>query len=295
MMLNSLLFSSLTAVSFFSSLSSGSLTLVNDWAKGPTAISMYVSVPKPTAGAPIIVLLHGCGESAAAYYAASRAYETAAQQKGYILIYPQTTFDSHCWDVATAKSLKHDGGGDSQSITNMVKYAVTKYNGDAKKVFVTGSSSGGMMTSVLCGAYPDVFAGGAPFSGVGYGCLSGSKGSSPFSDTSPCTKGGVTKTSKEWGDLVRSAFTGYTGQRPKMSVWHGTADGIVKPHTYDEAMKQWSDVLAQPFAKNVSNDPQARYTKMVYGDGTQLVGYVGAGVGHVVPQHPKQVLEFWGI
>jgi acetylxylan esterase len=42
--------------------------------------------------------------------------------------------------------LKHNGGGDSNAIANMVSYALKKYNADPKKVFVTGSSSGAMMT-----------------------------------------------------------------------------------------------------------------------------------------------------
>jgi predicted peptidase len=42
--------------------------------------------------------------------------------------------------------LKHGGGGDSNAIANMVSYTLKKYNADPKKVFVTGSSSGAMMT-----------------------------------------------------------------------------------------------------------------------------------------------------
>jgi len=41
-------------------------------------------------------------------------------------------------------ALKHDGGGDSQTIANMVKYAVTNYGGDANRTFVVGTSSGAM-------------------------------------------------------------------------------------------------------------------------------------------------------
>ena len=51
-----------------------------------------------------------------------------------------------CWDVSSQKSLKHSGGGDSNAIANMVTYTLKKYNADPKRVFVTGSSSGAMMT-----------------------------------------------------------------------------------------------------------------------------------------------------
>jgi acetylxylan esterase len=42
--------------------------------------------------------------------------------------------------------LTHDGGGDSNAIANMIKYAITAYSIDPKKVYVTGGSSGGEMS-----------------------------------------------------------------------------------------------------------------------------------------------------
>jgi poly(3-hydroxybutyrate) depolymerase len=47
-----------------------------------------------------------------------------------------------CWTA-----LKHNGGGDSQTIANMVKYAVDKYGGDANRTFAMGTSSGAMYVS----------------------------------------------------------------------------------------------------------------------------------------------------
>jgi acetylxylan esterase len=49
-------------------------------------------------------------------------------------------------NTASKSALTHNGGGDSNSIANMVTYALNQYKGDASKVFVTGSSSGAMMT-----------------------------------------------------------------------------------------------------------------------------------------------------
>ena len=45
--------------------------------------------------------------------------------------------------MSSKASLSHDGGGDSNAIANMIKYAITTYKIDPKKVFVTGGSSGG--------------------------------------------------------------------------------------------------------------------------------------------------------
>src|SRR5205807_423143 len=121
---------------------------------------------------------HPCGGSGPQYYGATKL-PSLADQYGYILIYPSATHDSNCWDGATNATLTHNGGSDSLAILNMVKYTISKYAADPKKVFSTGQSSGAVMTNVLCGAYPDVFAAGSAFSGLAFGCLSGSRGSSP--------------------------------------------------------------------------------------------------------------------
>jgi acetylxylan esterase len=49
--------------------------------------------------------------------------------------------------------LTHNSGGDSLGQANFVRYALTTYGGDATKLFVTGTSSGAMMTNVLAGMY----------------------------------------------------------------------------------------------------------------------------------------------
>jgi acetylxylan esterase len=210
-----------------------------------------------------------------------------------------------CWDCSSKESLTHEGGGDSQTIANVVKYALTKYKGDPSKVFATGSSSGGMFTNVLMATYPDVFAGGASFSGVAAGCLKYTQGtqtiqgrghSSPMSDKSGCPMGQTPNMSAEyWAKLAQEMYPGYSGTRPKIQIWHGTADGLVKYRALGEALKQWSTVMALTFTRNQTNVPQAGYTELVYGDGTRLQGYSAQGVGHVVPQHPKQVLQFFGL
>ena len=48
----------------------------------------------------------------------------------------------------------------------MVSYVVQNKNADANRIYVAGHSSGGMMTNVLVGSYPDVFKAGAVFGGV---------------------------------------------------------------------------------------------------------------------------------
>lgn len=124
----------------------GSLSQVTSFGKAPTAAQFWIYVPKKLAASPGIVLaIHYCTGSAQAYYNGS-PYKTLAEQYGFIVIYPSSPHSGTCWDVSSKATLSHEGGGDSNTIANMVKWTITEYKADTTKVFVTGSSSGAMMT-----------------------------------------------------------------------------------------------------------------------------------------------------
>ena len=107
----------------------------------------YIYVPdKLATNPPIVVAIHYCTGSAQAYYQGT-AWASNADSKGFLVIYPSSPHSGTCWDVSSKATLTHNGGGDSNSIANMVTYAISKYNADKTKVFVTGASSGGVFLS----------------------------------------------------------------------------------------------------------------------------------------------------
>ena len=113
---------------------------------------MYIYVPDKLAAKPaVIVAIHFCTGTDQAYYTGS-PYAKLADQHGFIVIYPESPYSGTCWDVSSKATLTHGGGGNSNSIANMVTYTLNKYKGDASNVFVTGSSSGAMMT--VCAVDP---------------------------------------------------------------------------------------------------------------------------------------------
>ncbi|RAL60630.1 hypothetical protein DID88_009948 [Monilinia fructigena] len=128
------------------SAAANSLTVVSNFGYNPSNVTMYLYVPTKLApNPPIFVNPHWCGGSAEAAFA------------GHI---------DHCWDVSSNASLTHNAGGDSLAIVNMVKYVITTYKADPNRVFSMGTSSGAMMTNVLLGVYPDIFAAGSAWAGV---------------------------------------------------------------------------------------------------------------------------------
>ncbi|EKD16847.1 carbohydrate esterase family 1 protein [Drepanopeziza brunnea f. sp. 'multigermtubi' MB_m1] len=271
---------------------------VTNFTAGPTGAKMYIYVPttKPCL-APIVVGIHYCSGTAAQYFTNTQ-YANLADDKGFIVIYPEAPSSGRCWDVASTASLTNGQGGDSQTIVNMVDYAVKNYGGDPDRVFVTGTSSGAMMTNVLAGAYPNIFKAASAYSGVPDGCFAVA-GAAAGSDTpgwnSECSSGKSIKSAQDWGDLARSYYPGYTGPRPKMMIWHGDQDTILAYPNLAETLKQWSNVLDVAFTKNTTDTPESGYTEMMYGDGTKLLGYSAKGVGHTVPVHATVDLAWFGI
>lgn len=180
---------------------------------------MYIYVPaNKQANAPIVLAIHYCTGTGPGYFSATQ-YATLADTYGYIVVYPSSPSSGGCWDVSSTASLTHNGGGDSETIINMAKYAAANYGGDANRIYATGSSSGAMMTNVLAGAYPDVIKAGSVYSGVADGCFyvaGATAGMATPAWNSQCADGDLIQTGAQWASQVHSYYPGYTGSYPKM-------------------------------------------------------------------------------
>lgn len=219
-----------TAV-FVATVQAASLQQVTDFGENTSNTKMYIYVPDAisakgsSSNAPIVVAIHYCTGTASAYYSAT-PYQSLADQYGFIVIYPESPYSGTCWDVSSTASQTHGGGADTTSIANMVNYTLTAYGADKSRVFVTGSSSGAMMTNLLAATYPDVFAAATVYSGVAAGCF--------YTGTvdgwnSTCSQGESIHTQEVWKDVALDMYPGYTGTRPKMLILHGSADTTLYP------------------------------------------------------------------
>src|SRR5688572_1410983 len=218
--------------------SAAAATLQTNVQYGGSGAVMNVFVPDAADEFPaIVVSLHYC--NGAATNAASWLTPSLAEQHGFITIAPglPSGDGDGCWDVGSSQSLTHDGGSHSRAIAQMVSFAIAEYGADASRVYVLGASSGAMMTNVLLGSYPDVFAAGAVLAGVPFGCWTAGDGW-----TSECANGNTVKTAQQWGDQVRNAYPGYTGPRPRVQLFHGSADTTLHYKNLAEEIKQWTNV-----------------------------------------------------
>lgn len=278
---------------------------VTGWSSGvPSYISMYEYVPATLAPSPpVLVAAHYCGGSASAMFGFTGmpAIEAAADQYGFVMIFPQTTnpaTSADCWDVGSTASLTHDGGGDTQAIAEMVAYEVAQRGANPDRVYAMGASSGAMLTEALMAVYPDVFKAGAEFSGVPAGCWSdGWTAASNWGGT--CAAGQDVMSAQAWGDLVRAMYPGYTGYRPRLQLWHGTADMTINYNNQTQAILEWTDVLG------LSQSPNTTDTTSVPGftietwqntcGFTVLEAHTQQGGGHTTPIDATSVIDFFGL
>ncbi|RDB25220.1 putative acetylxylan esterase A [Hypsizygus marmoreus] len=266
------------------------LQQVTNFGTNPTGVQMFVYRPPNVAASPaLIIAMHYCTGTAQAFFQGTQL-ANLADQYGYIVIYPDAPDPGGCWDVHSDATLKHDAGGDSLAIASMVRYAIANYKVDATRVFATGTSSGAMMTDVLAGAYPDLFAAGSANAGVPYACFAG-----PNLWNNACATGTISKTPQQWGDLVRAGYPGYTGPRPRMQVWHGTADTTLSYNNFGEDIKQWTNVFgySQTAASVQQNSPRSGWTRSIYGPNFQAIS--AQGVTHDIPYQDQEVLKWFGI
>jgi len=276
--------------------SAASLTKVNYPNNATSKVDMYVYVPeKVVPNPPLVVVIHSCQSTAQTYSQNSKIpWKGGSDRKGYITIWPSSPHSGTCWDVSSKSCLTHNGGGDSQAIANMIIYAIGQYKADPARVFVTGGSSGAMMSNVMAATYPELISAVSLYSGVAAGCFVSSSGGVDQWNNS-CSGGQSRATAEAWGNVARNMYTGYDGPRPKMQIWHGSSDGTLAPQNYQEEIKQWTNVFgaSQTPTSSVKNFPQANYQTDNYGD--HLQGIYATGVGHSVPANLSASEQWFGL
>ncbi len=188
-------------------------------------------------GAALVVLLHGCRQTAQEYLIAS-GWKELAERHGFAVLLPEQQRGNNpqlCFNWFEPADIAR-GTGEAASIAAMIRALVGRHRLDPSRVFISGLSAGGAMANAMLAAYPELFAGGAIIAGLPYG----SAASAP--EAFGVMRQGVIRTPAEWGERVRAAAV-HAGPRPPVSVWQGLADPVVNPVNADEFVKQWLDVM----------------------------------------------------
>lgn len=263
----------------------GALQQITDFGSNPGNLAMYAYTPANLpAGAPLVVALHGCGQTAGDYHAHS-GWQKFADAWGFAVVYPQTSTANNALSCFSWFDATKDrrGRGEAASVVQMVDTAVARYGSDRGRIYVTGLSGGGGLTADLLADYPDVFAGGAVDSGLPAQCAT------TASASLGCQYGPVPLTPRQWGDKVRGSYPGYPGPWPRVAIWQGTLDTTVNPVNALELRDQWTDAWGIGQSASETRVLTGGTTESLYDDatGTPAVAlFAVPGMGHGLAVHP---------
>lgn len=139
-------------------------------AAGSRAYKLYVPAGPTDAPRAMIVMLHGCTQSADDF-AAGTQMNRLADQHGFLVVYPEQAAQANatkCWNWFKPQD-QGRGAGEPSLIAGIVAEVARKQGADPGRIFVAGLSAGAAMAVVMGETYPELFAGVGAHSGLPYG------------------------------------------------------------------------------------------------------------------------------
>lgn len=262
---------------------------VPQFGNNPGNLRMYLYEPvslgsKP---APLVVVLHGCTQSAKRV-ANQTGWNKLADRYGFRILYPQQRVWNNpgkcfCW---YSRNDIEKGKGEAASIHQMIEYTKANKVTDTTQVFITGLSAGAAMGVALMADYPETFNAGAIFAGGPF------KAATNIWTGMLAMYGWRVKKPNEWGNYVREQNPNYTGKYPRMIVYHGKMDVVVNRRNATEIVKQWTNLhgISQEPTQIVSRfTGNKKIEKRIFrtADGQEPVLYYRIkGTGHALPVDP---------
>lgn len=172
--------------------------------------------------APLLVLCHGCKQTAEELAQASRIVEVA-DREGFVVLLPQQKDSANpwrCWNWFERRTTA--GQGETAIVAAQIRAVRRAYRIDPRRVIVAGLSAGGALAAALGLRYPDLVRGVAVHSGLACGAA-----------RSPLTaiqvmKDGPDRDVVEIGARARAASSARDIRVPLVAI-QGGADAIVNP------------------------------------------------------------------
>jgi poly(hydroxyalkanoate) depolymerase family esterase len=205
--------------------------------------------PAPAKPLPLVVMLHGCQQSAADF-AAGSSMNQLAERKGFAVLYPQQSAaaDAHrCWHWY--KRATQQGEGDLGLIAAMVAQVQQKHGLDTSRTYVAGLSAGAALAAILALRHPALFAAVGMHSAPVFGTTH-----SPFSAYRAMQHGSASS----YG-LAARAFAGAQPQFPGMPaiLIHGNDDSVVRRVNADQLAEQFEIINAPALAQGAARQGPA--------------------------------------
>jgi poly(hydroxyalkanoate) depolymerase family esterase len=228
----------------------------------------------------LVVVLHGCTQSASAYDGGSGWSQLAAEH-GFFVLYPEQRRENNsnlCFNWFLPDDTRRDSG-EALSIWQMIDAVCSQHKIDRKQVFVTGLSAGGAMANVMLSTYPELFKAGAIIAGLPYGVASS------IPQAFERMRGSGLPSGTAMSGLVQDASR-YSGPWPAVSIWQGSRDHTVAEANAHALVEQWLGVHGLSTSSTSAARKQGlhRITNWSDSDGFVAVEFHSIdGMGHGIP------------
>lgn len=219
---------------------------------------------------PLVVMLHGCKQTATDF-AASTRMNPLAERKGFAVLYPQQSAASdsnRCWHWY--KRATQQGQGDVMLIAEMIKQVQSKHRLDTSRTYVAGLSAGAGLAAILALRHPELIAAAGLHSSPVFGTSD-----SPLSGFQAMQQGASLKHREAAAEFAaeQPAFPGM----PVMLI-HGKNDSVVRRVNVDHLTAQFTLIdapfitSAQPVLRSYVGRTGGRSPRHAYKTATYYAG-----------------------
>ena len=181
---------------------------------------------------PLLVMLHGCGQTGRDLAAVSRMNRLAARQR-FLVLYPEQErmANAHgCWNWFELRNGKAEA--EAATLLAAVDLVAAKQPVDLARVSVAGLSAGASMAVLMAARYPDRFCAVAMHSGV-------APGTAPSAASAMAAMHG--RREAHLPDVVATETA--PAALPPLLVLHGDSDGVVSVRNAAATALLWADAM----------------------------------------------------
>jgi poly(hydroxyalkanoate) depolymerase family esterase len=216
---------------------------------GGLAYKLYTPHGSTRRRLPLVVMLHGCTQSAADF-ALGTGMNELADELGFLALYPQQAVSANlgrCWNWHRSGDQKR-GSGEPAAIAALTRHIIATCKANSARVYIAGISAGGAAAAIIASAYPEIYVAVGVHSGLVHGNVSTLRGA--------------------WSAMRTGADAGGKTTRPPPTIiFHGDQDRVVHPSNANGFLNQLQRSSPHPIISRTETGRSAGgrdFTRTVY-------------------------------